>query len=72
MTQPRFKVGDRVRCLNKSHPGLCIFEISAFYDMGGFDGLLYYPIGKNAASTREETHDHGYLGCRESDLELVK
>lgn len=67
MTQPRFKIGDRVRCLNKSHKGRKVFEVCYKEQYGGTVGMLYYP-----AKIRKWHHAFLFSGCRESELELVK
>lgn len=65
MTTPKFKVGQLVRCVNPTHRGINPFVID---DIVPIPPVLYY--GASIPDDRE--HDSGWVGCRESELELVK
>lgn len=68
MSEPKFKVGQTVRCINPTHPGENPFVV---LDVWGGEENLYYPHSKSMW-VEKDPHDKGFTGCRESELELVE
>ena len=63
--EAKFKVGDTVRCTNPTHPGENPFVVRYIFDN-------FQPKPNYYGNGSLENHDFGWIGCRESELELVK
>ena len=63
---PEFNIGDVVWCKNPTHPGENPFMIDDIYRMNR--PYTYYSEKHNAF----KCHNHGFSGCIESELELVR
>ena len=65
--EPKFQIGDTVQCLNPTHPGENPFVVDWICLA---EPITYYP--DDDRFPQPEHIDSGLIGCRESELELVK
>ena len=65
MRKPKYNIGDRVRCMRKTHTGTKTFIIEDInnWNDDAFDPTVYYYGGGDQHGNRET-----YVGCREQWL----